>query len=735
MLKKIKKWLNESDTFEIVAIIFILFGIIVIGFAVYWGAWLNEVILVDSVNPITDYSEFIGGIVGSFWSLAGVLLFYASLTSQKKDLEAQKDLLVKQIDEIVAQTKESRIQNEMLKEQKNEETFFQLLKFHNEILQNIAIETSEIDFATGNSIMKTINGRKSFVEYYDIYKRFFQETSETMNTTSNEDLNKLFDKSYRKFFIEYQSDLGHYFRNLFNVLVFVNSLKESVQPFYLSLLKSQLSNFELALLLFHCLKTDNAEFKSFVEKNGVLSTVPQDEVTSMAHVLYDEDAFGDEGFGDGGDENTTDFKTNEFDFKKEIEKSSSFLDKIDGFTDELNSENANVSGLGSMDDIMSKLDNISLDSNENDDSLIDFTDDKIISKNLDTTEFQEEPNDLSDTTNLNADNKEDEYEDEDEIKIDISHLSELANDDEGGSDYESNFLNSLQDNFDSGDVIAELTEKPEKNEFEAINPNLFADGDDSEIENMNYADLKDKLDSGFDTEVDENIFIKEDIVEKNKNANTEIAFDKSNESNEENEDEFTFNLLKEKLDSNFKTNDNFLLNKETSIIDESENKSTKETAPKDTSDDLDDFSLESLYEDEFTQEDKAEENVEEFIEDTSENKSIITIENETDDNSGEIIDFENSNFLDDISNQNEQEITDNKANSLLDGLLNDYSNDSIEGNEQLQTSDSKELDEDNKTVQYDQTKKKKVIIKRKINNNDDIDGDKPKGKGFLSKLK
>lgn len=305
-LNNIAEWYKELVFFETVAIFMVIAGllaILLVGSVAGFSSFLDE------TKDILDYSEFIGGLVGSLWSLAGVLLFYASLGSQKDELESQKDLLVKQIDEIVKQTEESRKQNVMAKESKDEQTFFQLLGFHNEIIASILLETSEMDFSSGQTVTKTIRGRRSFVEYYDIYKRFFQESSEMMmsNSTDSESMKKVIEQSYGQFSEEYQADLGHYFRNLYNILVFIDGLPEKNRSFFLSLLFAQLSNYEMALLFFHGLKAKNEYYKELLEKYQVLETVPNDEITSMAYKLYDPKAFGEEGFGSNQTNNDSDF--------------------------------------------------------------------------------------------------------------------------------------------------------------------------------------------------------------------------------------------------------------------------------------------------------------------------------------------------------------------------------------------------------------------------------------------
>lgn len=292
----IKKWYKDVSFFEVLAILFIIIGALVI-IGVFIVANPDSITHSQS-KDILDYSEFLGGFVGSLWALAGVLLFYASLGSQKAELDDQRKLLVKQIDEIVKQTEESRKQNEMFKQQQVEETFFQLMRFQNEIVSTIVLETSEMDFSTGKTIQKELVGRNTFGEYYDVFKRFYQDASDRMGFGMGEEssLQKNVDSAYRQFYNEYQSALGHYFRNLKNILIFIDELGGHARKFYLDLLLAQLSNYELGLLFFHALYTQNKEYKELVEKYSVLTNVPNDELTQIAYILYNDSAFGEGGF-------------------------------------------------------------------------------------------------------------------------------------------------------------------------------------------------------------------------------------------------------------------------------------------------------------------------------------------------------------------------------------------------------------------------------------------------------
>jgi uncharacterized membrane protein len=108
---------------------------------------------VDS-EKIGQFGDYFGGIIGSIWSLAGVILFYVALQEQRKDIEINRTALEKQIEEFSLQRVELsetrkifEEQAETLKVQRFENTFFQLLNLHHEIVNNLYLE---IDFYRNN---------------------------------------------------------------------------------------------------------------------------------------------------------------------------------------------------------------------------------------------------------------------------------------------------------------------------------------------------------------------------------------------------------------------------------------------------------------------------------------------------------------------------------------------------------------------------------------------------------
>ena len=83
--------------YEIIAFVFIIAGIfIIISAYSNFFPWLSS-------NNIGIFGDYIGGIVGSLWALAGVMLFYSALRKQREEIELQRLQLEDQRKEIEIQ--------------------------------------------------------------------------------------------------------------------------------------------------------------------------------------------------------------------------------------------------------------------------------------------------------------------------------------------------------------------------------------------------------------------------------------------------------------------------------------------------------------------------------------------------------------------------------------------------------------------------------------------------------
>ncbi|MFT6981535.1 MAG: hypothetical protein ACJAUD_000298 [Crocinitomicaceae bacterium] len=112
-------------------LIIIGIGIIVIGIVIFkWNESLNPKSTIAS-DKIGQLGDFIGGIVGSLWALAGVILFYVALSLQRKEFKLQR-LELKATRSVFQQ------QSEQLKIQQRENTFFHLLDNHKKTVTTVS---------------------------------------------------------------------------------------------------------------------------------------------------------------------------------------------------------------------------------------------------------------------------------------------------------------------------------------------------------------------------------------------------------------------------------------------------------------------------------------------------------------------------------------------------------------------------------------------------------------------
>lgn len=283
-------------SFEKVAFAFIWSGLIIIILA------LLSLVLKDfdffgmttqNFQLLGNFGEYVGGLVGSIWALAGVILFYETLRFQRTELRLQREELQNQRSEIMEQTRQYIIQNQTMMTRKLEGTFFQMISLHNEI-----VESLHLNFQSHPSLEPQghldIKGRYCFQYFYKFFTKAYNENIDLtgMTTADKEDALFIINESYMKFFTEFQEDIGHYFRNLFNIALYIDKSKMPNKKFYYNLIRSLLSNYELIILFYHCLSENGVKMKKMAEKYSLFTQVPDNELLDRRHKdLYDSRAF------------------------------------------------------------------------------------------------------------------------------------------------------------------------------------------------------------------------------------------------------------------------------------------------------------------------------------------------------------------------------------------------------------------------------------------------------------
>ena len=270
------KILSEKKSIRLLSTGVILFFL---GFILF--LWKESISFNSEVNSekFSQFGDFIGGIIGSIWSLAGVILFYVALTEQKKDIQINRQTLETQVEALQQQIKEFELQrieleetrkvfieqSITLKNQRFENTFFQLLSLHHEIIDklnfsrsggfrgSINLEKREVltqAFIDLNDRIESINS----IDTQDGYGQMISTPNEPKTLEIAESrLMEAYDTFYFK---DYKQLLSHYFRNIYHVFkfIFTNKLIEKKEKqFYASIVRAQLSSDELFLILYNSL--------------------------------------------------------------------------------------------------------------------------------------------------------------------------------------------------------------------------------------------------------------------------------------------------------------------------------------------------------------------------------------------------------------------------------------------------------------------------------------------------
>lgn len=259
-------------------IIAMVAGIFVI---LLWGAtWILIPMFFGNWSDRASFGDMFGVVNALFSGLAfaGIII---TILLQRQELEDTRT-------EIRGQKEQLQKQNETLTLQNFENKFFQLLNLHHTIVKGIDHYK--------HSTHRTITGRDCFIEYYQLFKEWYSRHNAPAPLHPLEDQ---INTSYKDMFRTYQSDLGHYFRNLYHIIKFIDLSGIENKYFYTSLVRAQLSTYELLLLFYNCLSEyGNKKAKPLIEKYSLFKNLPIDSLIDIApykkedHIaLYSKEAF------------------------------------------------------------------------------------------------------------------------------------------------------------------------------------------------------------------------------------------------------------------------------------------------------------------------------------------------------------------------------------------------------------------------------------------------------------
>jgi len=181
------------------------------------------VLLICILNGLLLYGDDERGSFGDMFGAANALfaglafagLIY-TLLLQRKELGLQRKELELTRQELKGQRAQMEIQNQTMHKQAFESTFFQLIRLHNDIVASQTYSYGE---------MMPVTGRGCFTYWFSDFRGSYVKLDDELpvGPTSDAVALKTIKESYAEFYKRRQSVVGHYFRNLQNIIQFVKN--------------------------------------------------------------------------------------------------------------------------------------------------------------------------------------------------------------------------------------------------------------------------------------------------------------------------------------------------------------------------------------------------------------------------------------------------------------------------------------------------------------------------------
>lgn len=211
----------------------------------------------------SEFANFIYGTTAPLLTFISFLAVVFTLKTQKEQIqETRKDV---------------ERQNKTLSIQRFENTFFQMVNLHNDIVNSIIYEPSNL------------RGRSTFIRISShlktIYINYKNKDIEQFN--QKDEISKV-RIAYKRFFEHNEDQLGHYFRNLYRILKFIDETDTKIitseeKKNYIGIIRAQLSSYELSVLLYNSLSIDGYNFLLLADTFNLFDNLNKDLLILPGH--------------------------------------------------------------------------------------------------------------------------------------------------------------------------------------------------------------------------------------------------------------------------------------------------------------------------------------------------------------------------------------------------------------------------------------------------------------------
>jgi hypothetical protein len=207
---------------------------------------------------LNEKGDTLAGVFGSLAFLAAAIAVFM----QSRELNAQRE-------ELKQTRKQFELMNAKMSEQNSDSFFFELVATHNSVVESIDIRKPK----TGEVLNQ---GRDCFRAFF---KSLEMDQGERMYPDQAKDKT---DARYLKMFTERSSDLGQYFRFVYNSM---RAIEESTAGNlkHKRLFRALFSDDELLIIFYNCLSPRGEKLIYYAESFKFFDNLPKDRLIYQSH--------------------------------------------------------------------------------------------------------------------------------------------------------------------------------------------------------------------------------------------------------------------------------------------------------------------------------------------------------------------------------------------------------------------------------------------------------------------
>lgn len=335
--KKFYEIINSFISFAVMMIVLSYAFIILFLYADNFGYILfqkDKNILLEEVDKIEKFGQigdFIGGTLNPLFALFSFMLLLITIKIQNKTLETSQEELELTRNELSKSATAQQDQSNSIKLQNFENTFFNMVSLHNEIVKNLKVKNHIIEYSyedsevvknsLGEIEIQRIKTNFNLIKQFELDKSIFYGKEALEHICSNidyfmnirSDNEKLFKNIFKIRNINlnrkptyiydlchesYSNIIGHYFGNIYQILKFISTTENIDKRKYSDLFRAQFSSKELNLLFYHCSASiGSTKFKPLIEKFEFLEHLNIDKDNEFFKYIFYHDIYKNEAFG------------------------------------------------------------------------------------------------------------------------------------------------------------------------------------------------------------------------------------------------------------------------------------------------------------------------------------------------------------------------------------------------------------------------------------------------------